>query len=72
MTLPHHYLDCTGHWKHEVVGNHLFWRCRKCRALVYHSDEVADAAILENCLGSVLQELTAVGKQLLDGEWQKS
>lgn len=68
MTLHHHDPNCTGRWKYEVVGGALYWRCQGCRPIAHHSDEVADAAILENTIGIVLQELAHEGQQILDSE----
>lgn len=68
MTLEHDLPNCRGHWKHQLIGKHLYWRCKGCGATAYHSDAVADAAILENCLGTVLRQLIEAGRLILEQE----
>ena len=70
MTLSHTHLNCAGRWKYRLIGGDLYWGCKGCGATARHSDAVADAAILENSLGTVLLELTSAGQRILDGEGQ--
>ena len=70
MTLAHDDPTCCGRWKYRLIGGNLYWGCKGCGAMERHSEAVADAATLENSLGTVLQELTSAGQRILDGEGQ--
>ncbi len=69
MSLTHHHPDCTGRWDQELIAGRLYWRCESCRAIGYHADVVAEAAIQENQLGTTLRQLADAGEWLiLDAE----
>ena len=68
MTLGHDHSNCGGRWQYQLIGGELYWVCKGCGAVTRHCDAVADAALLENALGTVLQDLTTAGQRLRDGE----
>jgi hypothetical protein len=62
----HAHGDCTGRWRARRDGEGvMWWRCDGCRARVPHTDEVANAALAENRLGTLLRDLTRQGGRLL-------
>jgi len=64
MTLDHNDRDCCGLWKQQLISGRLYWRCQDCRAIAYHCDTVAEAAIRENQLGVTLRQLSNAGDYL--------
>lgn len=68
MHLSHHGADCTGCWRPKRTDGALFWRCDKCLVIAYHDDATARAAIRENQLGTVLQQLANAGERLRSEE----
>ena len=71
MNSEHDRPNCGGRWRPYLINIRLYWRCESCRALASRSWSVDQAVALENCLGTVLRELTAAGQKVLGEERER-
>ena len=67
MSLDHQEPNCTGRWAVRTTGGWIYWRCRGCRAVAEDTQQNHEAAVMENLMGSQLTQLTAEGRELLEG-----